>query len=324
MRPINYISISLVREYIAAFAYMNIIAHFISKKHFILCLCHKIIINISFNYLFSYMFPATTNARPRSAFETRKINDIDSPIANEGRRKIGENSPSIGTRADDRRHRNNTSVKHFTKAFNATDRTSKYTSRSKNNERMSAADEKDSIDYRIGGSRDSKFDRTDQASLSRSEIEECVPESEKTFALRITSTSPPTEVEKEKKKSSRLPVRTWKRLRTKEPSTLRHENDVTNDTVDRKFQKAEIILENTTRPNNQPERADDNENCEKIVKDSAAKDRDDTKRKDRRRTGSFNVGKSGVTSANLKDLKGTRGSNTKGMHEQRKKRTSAE
>lgn len=80
-----------------------------------------------------------------------------------------------------------------------------------------------------GNTKNSKMDQID-VTASRL-IPEKITQNEKTFALKMTNISMPrldVKKEKERKFLSRLPIRTWKRLRTKEPIILRPESDATN------------------------------------------------------------------------------------------------
>lgn len=147
-------------------------------------------------------------------------------------------------------------------------------------------------------------------------------ESEELFALRVRPTLSRIEIEKEKKKLSKLPVRTWKRSRTKEPSSSRYKSHATHETADEKFQKKDAVLE-TASPNDQARGAENDEICEKIVGEDATKDCNDIKRKYGAGLSST-AGKSGPV--NLKELKGGPPGvlNTKGTYEHRKKTTNSE
>ncbi|XP_018312037.1 uncharacterized protein [Mycetomoellerius zeteki] len=128
---------------------------------------------------------------------------------------------------------------------------------------------------------------------------------------------PRVDVKKEKKRKffSRLPIRTWKRLRTKEPAALRPERDATNDV---KLQKVE---NETAKLNNHLEKT---ENVDIHTKDRTTTiNSNDIKRSERFGTGSPSVDKSGLTSSDLKSIKRIKDFNaTRRTYEQWKKRTS--
>ncbi|KAL0134436.1 hypothetical protein PUN28_001312 [Cardiocondyla obscurior] len=116
---------------------------------------------------------------------------------------------------------------------------------------------------------------------------------------------------KERKFYSKLPIRTWKRRRTKEPAALHVGNDATNADVNREFH--EVKKEATN------DRSKGVKNDDVRVKDRAAANRNDVKLNKRFEAKLLNVGKPGSTSPNLKSTKETKGSGTKGTFVQRKK-----
>ncbi|KMQ92887.1 amidohydrolase [Lasius niger] len=126
-------------------------------------------------------------------------------------------------------------------------------------------------------------------------------------------------VEKEKKKFfSRLPIRTWKRLRTKEPAALRLESDVKDGDDNRKFQAVDIVTANS---NGHPEKIKSDEIREEIRAVRATADRSDVKRSNRFGIGSLSADKPEVTSSSIKNIKGLKGlSTTRRTSEQQRKR----
>lgn len=189
---------------------------------------------------------------------------------------------------------------------------------SKSTGRMYTVNERDSINSR-GNSGNSKINRINVAT-SRFTPEKKMTKNDKTFALKMTDAfALRTDMKKKKERKffSRLPIRTWKRLRTKEPAAVRPENDATNGDINRKLQKME---NETAKSSDHSERV---ESDDVRVKDRAAANRTAVKRGERFETGSLRADKPGLTFSNLKSVKGIKGLNTvRGMHEQQKKRTS--
>ncbi|CAL1685318.1 unnamed protein product [Lasius platythorax] len=244
------------------------------------------------------------NARPRSAVEGKKIG-INSSSE---RRTETMNATFTRTNVDDRRY-------HVNKLSNETHqpaRTFKRVVDSNSNERIYATNEENNTNPRSRNSRNNKTDRTNVA-VSRSAAEK---KNEKTFTLRMTGASG---VEKEKKKFfSRLPIRTWKRLRTKEPAALRLESDVKDGDDNRKFQAVNIVTANS---NGHPEKIKSDEIREEIRAVHATADRSDVKRSNRFGIGSLSADKPEVTSSSIKNIKGLKGlSTTRRTSEQQRKR----
>jgi len=187
---------------------------------------------------------------------------------------------------------------------------------SNSNEGMNATNEKDNTNS-LKNPR-SKINRTNMAA-SRSAAEE---KNERTFILRMTGASPiRTGVEKEKRKFfSRLPIRTWKRLRTKEPAALHLESDVTNGNDNRKLENIAI-----TKSNDHLEEIKDDKVRKKIRAVHATANHIDIKRSNRFEIGSLSADKPKITSSNVKNIKRLKDFRTKGTtSEQRKKRMNNE
>ncbi|XP_071562773.1 uncharacterized protein [Temnothorax nylanderi] len=250
------------------------------------------------------------NTRPCSATEGKKIKS----------QTIERREEITSATVDERRYRDK-----FDKLSNnppkETSRSTRTFNRiadSKSNGRIYTANEGNNTNPHRGNSGNSKMDRIN-VTVSRLAPEEKVTKNERTFALRMTGAAATrTDMEKkiEKKFFSRLPIRTWKRSRTKEPATSRPENDATNGDVNRKLQQVE---NETAKSNDHSERV---ENDDVRVKDRAAANRNDVKRSQGFGTGSLSADKPGLISSNLKGVRGIKGLNTaKGTHEQRKKKT---
>ncbi|KYN10014.1 hypothetical protein ALC57_17848 [Trachymyrmex cornetzi] len=182
------------------------------------------------------------------------------------------------------------------------------------NGRIEVENKRDNMNSYSENIRNSKMDQIDVT------VSQLTPEkttqNEKTFALKMTNISVPrldVKKEKERKFFSRLPIRTWKRLRTKEPTTLRPESDTTNKD---KLQKVE---NETAKLNNHTEKT---ENDDVHTKDRATTLNNDIKWSRRFRTGSLNVNKPGLTSFDLKSMKKIKDLNSTRTYEQWKKRTS--
>ncbi|XP_025074337.1 uncharacterized protein LOC112552710 [Pogonomyrmex barbatus] len=190
---------------------------------------------------------------------------------------------------------------------------------SKSNGQIYATSERDDMNSHSGNSENDKTNRINPV-VSRSGPEEKVTKNERTFTLRMTDTAMPRmDIEKEEKKFfSKLPIRTWKRLRTKEPAALRPESDATNADVKEKFQKTQ---NETTISNDHPERVENDDVREGA---RATANCSDVKRNEYFRRGLLRVDKPELTSSDLKNTKESKGSNAaKRTHEQWKKRTSA-
>lgn len=228
----------------------------------------------------------TTEKREEITSATRIINDRRYKFVN----KLSNNFPKETSR--------------LTKTFNRV-------ADSKSNGGIYATNERDNKSSYHGNFGNSKMNR-----ISRLVPEEKIM-NERTFALRMTGASAPhTNIEKvrERKFSSRLPVRMWKRLRTKEPAVLRPESgNATNRDANLKLQEVE---NETAKSNDHPERV---ENDDVRGKDRATANRNNIK-SDRFGTGLLRADKSGLTSSDLKSIKGNKDLNTaRGTHEQRKK-----
>lgn len=241
--------------------------------------------------------------RPRSAVKGKQIG-VNSPSSFEKRTET-TNATFTRTNVDDRRS-------HINKLSNKTHQPAKTFKRiadTNSNERMYATNEEDNTNYNNNKnphSRNPGNNKINQSNVvvSRSAAEE----DEKTFSLKMTSVSPNTEVKKKEKKFfSRLPIRTWKRLRTKEPAVLCLESNVINEDDNSKFQAA------TTNNSNDLKKIKDNE----IQSNHLG-----TKRSSRFGIRSFSAEKPEVTSSNIKKTKGFKDSSmARRTSEQQKKKT---
>lgn len=221
------------------------------------------------------------------------------------------NAKFAPTNVDNRRYRANK----FSNETNQSAKTFKRITDSNTNERMNATNKGDNTNLSSKNPRN-KINRTNVA-VSRSTADE---KNERTFILRMTSASPCTEVKKEKRKFfSRLPIRTWKRLRTKEPAALRLESDVTNGNDNRKLEAEDIVI---TKSNDHLEKIKD-----KVREEiNPIANHIDAKRSNCFKIGSLSVDKPKIISSNVKNLKGFKDlRTTKGRtSEQRKKRVNIE
>ncbi|EZA50581.1 hypothetical protein X777_10932 [Ooceraea biroi] len=189
---------------------------------------------------------------------------------------------------------------------------SKRIANSKSNERTFIANKEHNANPH---SKNLENNNTDRINVSRSTAEE-ITENKRTLTLKMTGTSW-TEVEKEKKFSSKLPIRTWKRLRTKEPAAaMSPESNITNEDENQELQKPDIEI---MHRNNHSVIPENEENHEEIVKDHASKDHSNIKRSDqlRFRTKLLNAGKPELTSTNIRKIKGSKAAE---MREQRNKK----
>lgn len=118
-------------------------------------------------------------------------------------------------------------------------RTNKRVVNLKINERTYAAKERSNTHR--GNYENNKIDRTNNSAASRSSLEEKAITNDRVFSLKRTDTLPLVDREKKRKFISKLPVRTWKRLRTREPATSRPENDITNESANREQVDIEIL-----------------------------------------------------------------------------------
>lgn len=150
----------------------------------------------------------------------------------------------------------------------------------KSNERTYAAKERS--DTRRGNYESNKIDRigisaATSPSLGEEEEEKEAKTSERAFPLKKTDTLLFLDREREEKRkfTSKLPVRTWKRLRTREPATSRPKSDVTNVDANRK-----VNIELPRARNNLSNEIDD-EVREKIVEEHASVDRSNIKHNNR-------------------------------------------
>lgn len=217
-------------------------------------------------------------------------------------KKFGINSPSerrteitnatfTSTNVDDRRYRPN---KFFNKT-NQSARTFKRITDSNSNEGMNEMNEGDNTNPPPKKVRN-KINRTNVA-VSRSTAEE---KNERTFILRMTGASPGIK-EKKRRFFSRLPIRTWKRLRTREPAALRLKSDVTNGNDNRKLEAEDIVI---TKSNDHLQKIKDDKVHEEIRAVRATANHIDIKRNDRSEIGSLSADKPKITSSNVKNLKG--------------------
>lgn len=215
------------------------------------------------------------------------------------------------TNVDDRRYR----VNKLSNETHQPARTFKCVAESNSDEQIYAMNEEDDTNPRSRNSANNKINRTNVI-VSRSATEE---KNESTFTL--TDASPRVEVETEKKKFfSRLPIRTWKRLRTKEPAALRFESERTITKGDDN-QKLRAVNIATTNLNDHMEEIKDDEVREEIQAVHASADRSDIKRSNRFGIKLLSANKPKVTSSNIKNIKGLKSlSATKGTSEQQKKR----
>lgn len=279
---------------------------------FNLILHHEIVTDILLIYLFictlHVSFTDSINMRAHSATEGEKMK---SPTI-ERREEITSATRIV----DDRRYKFvNKLSNNFPKERSRSTKTFNRVADSKSNERIYATNERNNTSYRHGNSENSKINGIN---VSRLAPEEKIMKNERTFAWRMTGASAP-HIEKEKeRKFSRLPVRMWKRLRTKEPAALRPKSgDATNGDANLKLQEVENEI---AKSNDHPERV---ENDDVRGKDRATANRNNIKRSDRFGTGSLRADKSGLTSSNLKSIKEIKDLNTaRGTHAQRKKRMS--
>lgn len=219
---------------------------------------------------FFFLLSDSVNTRPRSATEGRKIK---SPTVD--RRE--EVTIATRTTVDDRRHHDkfNKLTNNSPKEIRST-RTFNRVADSRNNGRTYVANKRDSANPHRGNS-GVKVDRIDVAT-SRLAPEKKM-KNERTSD--VSRTDP--EREKERKFTSRLPIRIWKRRKTKEPAALRPKNEATSG-VDRRLQGME---NETAKSDDRSSRGNDDVR----VKDRAAANRRDVKRSDRSRTGSLGADK---------------------------------
>lgn len=254
--------------------------------------------------------------RLRSAVEERKN---DASIAKSTGRRA-ETAISSSARADNRRHRDNVSknqIELSDKPLGATGRSVKNTAKrvadSRSNGRTYAANGKNNVGSRVASAdTNSKVDRADQT--ARSTPEGVLKNEETSIPGVPPAASPRTEAEK-KRKISRLPVRTWKRVRTRGPVALRHESETTSKTTaGGKPQDADV----ETAQLDNPRYAEADEDREKMARDRMSRRRDDLMPKDRYGD-PLGADKPGSTPADQKGLKGIKSFNTtKGTRERRK------
>ncbi|XP_050446925.1 uncharacterized protein LOC126849281 [Cataglyphis hispanica] len=248
----------------------------------------------------------SVNVRPHSAVEGKKIG-VNS--ASEKRTET-MNETFAQTNVDDRRYR----VNKLSNETHQPARTFKHVAESNSDKRIYAMNEEDDTNPRSRNSANNKINRTN-VTVSQSATEE---KNENTFTL--TDASPrEVEVETEKRKFfSRLPIRTWKRLRTKEPAALRLESEYTKGDDNQKLQADDIA---TTNLNDHMEEIKDDEVREEIQTIHASADRSDVKRSNRFGIKLLSANKSKTTSSNIKNIKGLKGlSAMKRTSEQQKKR----
>ncbi|XP_072747294.1 uncharacterized protein [Anoplolepis gracilipes] len=191
----------------------------------------------------------------------------------------------------------------------------KHIANSNSNERIYATNEEDNANPRFKNSGSNKIDRTN-VTVSRSAAEE---KKERTLTLKMTDVSSCTKIERMKRNFfSRLPIRTWKRLRTKEPTALRLETDITNGNDNRELQAADNV---TAKLNDHLEKMKNDQVREKIRTADATTDCSDIKRSNRFGLGVLNADKPKIISSNIKNIKGLKDLNmTRKTSEQQKKR----
>lgn len=227
---------------------------------------------------FFFRLSDSNNTRPHSATKGRKIK---SPTIDR------KEEVTIATRTivDDRRYHDkfNKLSNNSLKETRRSTRTFNRVADSKNNGRIHVANKKDNSNPHREKSGNSKIDRINVA-ISRLAPEKKIRKNERT-----TDASAPRadmEKEKERKFTSRLPIRIWKRLKTKEPAALRPKNDATSGDVALQGMENEKSDDRSARVENDDVR----------VKDRAAANRNDAKRSERSRTGSLGANKSGSRS----------------------------
>ncbi|XP_032673211.1 uncharacterized protein LOC116845054 [Odontomachus brunneus] len=262
-----------------------------------------------------FMEKAATNVNLRSTVEERK-NDVSCATSTERRAESANSTP------DNRRHRGNSGnaqVRPCNKPLNETGCSAKSMFKlaaARNNGRTCG---RNNVGSRIGSAnKSSEIDRANRTVLSRSAPEEVIENAGASIS-ELPSISPRAEAEKTK--ISRLPVRTWKRVRTRGPATLHLESGTTSGAVGEKFQDVDVVLESAQL--NKPKGAEDDEALfvEVMARDRASGRRDDLKPKEHYKTGESHVAdKPGSALGDLKGLKGTKSLN-KGTPQQRRKRT---
>ncbi|EGI69140.1 hypothetical protein G5I_02117 [Acromyrmex echinatior] len=183
----------------------------------------------------------STNMSPRLATEEKK----NKFLTTERKEEI------INTTDDNRRYYNKFVNKLSNNSPKKTDRLTRIFNRitdSSSNGRIEMENERDKMNSHRENIRNSKMDQID-VTVSRLTPEK-ITQNEKIFALKMRNTSVPrldVKKEKERKFFSRLPIRTWKRFRTKEPITLHPESD-----KDKK-------VENETALNNHPKKTENDD-----------------------------------------------------------------
>ncbi|XP_020285506.1 uncharacterized protein LOC109855538 isoform X2 [Pseudomyrmex gracilis] len=235
---------------------------------------------------------ASTNTRPRSAVERRKFN-VNLPTDE----RTGETANVTSARTSSREdrcqrsiHKDNKFIKKVTnKSPGETSRrpvrTNKRVVNLKINERTYAAKERSNTHR--GNCENNKIDRANISAASRSSLEERAATNKRVFSLKRTDTLPLVDIEREKKWkfTSKLPVRTWKRLRTREPATTRTENDITNEDANRE----QVNIEIPRIRNNLSNKIDD-EICKQIAEEHTVRrtaDRGNVKRSNNLTSGLF-------------------------------------
>jgi len=102
-----------------------------------------------------------------------------------------------------------------------------------------------------------------------------------------------SEIEKEKKFPSKVPVRTWKRQVTKDPPVWRTEHNTPNEDMNQGYEKMETtyVVETTHRNGHHSVNPENDKNNVKIAKNYATRDHSDIKGSDYFRS-KINVNKS--------------------------------
>lgn len=254
-----------------------------------------------------YISNIFTVARLCSTVEEKK-NNTSYATPTVRRKEIANSSSAQGQTDSRRRHDNfdNAQVRIYNKPFNETGRfknTSMFSATARNNERTYRGNH---VNFRVGsGNKNGEIDRADQTVSPQFAPKE-VTKNEEVSTSELPFTSPCAEV---KRKISRLPVRTWKRLRTRGPNVLHLKSKITSEVVNAKLQNVDITLENAQL--GKLSLAEDDKKREEITRDCASRRCGDLKPNNCYRTGKPSVAnKMGSGLGNQKDLKGIKTLNT--------------
>ncbi|XP_036149124.1 uncharacterized protein LOC114255348 [Monomorium pharaonis] len=262
----------------------------------------------------------TINMKPHSATEERKIK---SPTT-EGKK---ERTSATQTIVDDRRHcykfvnkLSNNSSKKTALSTKTIDRVAD----SKSNGRTYTENKRDN--NANSHPKNSKSNETNRIKVIVSQLspKKKITKNEMTFTSKMTDASAPMQkgvnAKKEGRKFfSRLPVRTWKRLRTKEPGISRAESHTTNGDVSQELRGLEKEI--TAKSSNHPVRVENNDVREK---NCTAANHNGIKRSGRFEAESVGADKPSLASSVLKNIKGFKDATTaaREAHKQRKTKTS--